>query len=148
MSDVMQSQVQVVRTIRKALEKLESIEGQQLITDICLQPIQATGELCICDDDDHELAREEIVGWSSYVPESFDIEVEAVLKTSLRHLEQEGVLEGLPILKPYSFVMVDENGETLTDLLLVDDDTMFLTDTLLEGLDKELDEFLKQLLAD
>lgn len=148
MSDVMQSQVQVVRTIRKALEKLKSIEGQQLITDICLQPIQPTGELCICDDDDHELIREEIVGWSSYVPESFDIEVEAVLRTSLRHLEQEGVLDGLPILKPYSFVMVDENGETLADLLLVDDDTMFLTDTLLEGLDKELDEFLKQLLAD
>lgn len=148
MSDVMQSQVQVVRTIRKALEKLKSIEGQQLITDICLQPIQSTGELCICDDDDHELIREEIVGWSSYVPESFDIEVEAVLRTSLRHLEQEGVLDGLPILKPYSFVMVDENGETLADLLLVDDDTMFLTDTLLEGLDKELDEFLKQLLAD
>jgi hypothetical protein len=50
------------------------------------------------------------------------------------------------ILKPYSFVLVDEDKETVTELLLVDDDTMLVNDELLKGLDKELDDFLKELL--
>ena len=32
------------------------------------------------------------------------------------------------------------------ELLLVDDDTMLVNDELLKGLDKELDDFLKELL--
>lgn len=47
------------------------------------------------------------------------------------------------ILKP---VLVDEDKETVTELLLVDDDTMLVNDELLKGLDKELDDFLKELL--
>ena len=43
-------------------------------------------------------------------------------------------------------VLVDEDKETVTELLLVDDDTMLVNDELLKGLDKELDDFLKELL--
>ncbi|GAE16949.1 hypothetical protein JCM6292_3463 [Bacteroides pyogenes JCM 6292] len=50
------------------------------------------------------------------------------------------------ILKPYSFVLVDEEKETVAELLLIDDDTLLLNDELLKGLDKELDNFLKELL--
>ena len=52
----------------------------------------------------------------------------------------------MTILKPYSFVLVDEDKETISDLLLVDDDTLLVNDELLKGLDKELDDFLKNLL--
>lgn len=52
----------------------------------------------------------------------------------------------MTILKPYSFVLVDEEKETIAELLLVDDDTILVNDELLKGLDKELDEFLKELL--
>jgi hypothetical protein len=45
-------------------------------------------------------------------------------------------------------VLVDEEHETVADLLLVDDDTMLLNDGLLKGLDEELDDFLKQLLEE
>ena len=41
---------------------------------------------------------------------------------------------------------VDEAKETIAELLLVDDDTILVNDELLKGLDKELDEFLKELL--
>jgi len=50
------------------------------------------------------------------------------------------------LLKPYSFVLVDEEKETIADLLLMDDDTMLLSEGLLQGLDEELDAFLKDLL--
>ena len=49
-------------------------------------------------------------------------------------------------MKPFSFVLVDEDKETISDLLLVDDDTLLVNDELLKGLDKELDDFLKNLL--
>jgi len=42
--------------------------------------------------------------------------------------------------------LVDEDKETVAELLLVDDDTILVDDELLKGLDKELDEFLKNLL--
>lgn len=45
-------------------------------------------------------------------------------------------------MKPYSFVLVDEDRETVAELLLVDDeDTLLLNDELLKGLDEELDAF-------
>ena len=50
-------------------------------------------------------------------------------------------------MNPYSFVLVDEDRETVAELLLVDDeDTLLLNDELLKGLDEELDAFLKDLL--
>ena len=60
--------------------------------------------------------------------------------------EDAGDFDKVTILKPYSFVLVDEEKETIAELLLVDDDTILVNDELLKGLDKELDEFLKELL--
>ena len=56
-------------------------------------------------------------------------------------------MDELPLMKPYSFVLIDEEKETVAELLMVDDlETMFLNDNLLKGLDEELDAFLKDLL--
>jgi hypothetical protein len=43
-------------------------------------------------------------------------------------------------------VLVDDDKETIAELLLLDDDTLLVDNELLEGLDKELDDFLKELL--
>ena len=56
------------------------------------------------------------------------------------------MFDKLNILKPYSFVLVDEDKETIAELLLMDDDTLLVNDELLKGLDEELDTFLKDLL--
>ena len=61
-------------------------------------------------------------------------------------MKDAGDFDKVSILKPYSFVLVDEDKETVTELLLVDDDTMLVNDELLKGLDEELDSFLKELL--
>ena len=64
----------------------------------------------------------------------------------LCRMKDAGDFDKVTILKPYSFVLVDEEKETIAELLLVDDDTILVNDELLKGLDKELDEFLKELL--
>jgi hypothetical protein len=69
------------------------------------------------------------------------------LKKVLNQLSSEGAFASLPIMKPYSFVMVDAQKETLAELLMVDDEeTMLLSGELLQGLDDELNAFLKDLL--
>jgi len=64
----------------------------------------------------------------------------------LQFCDRQRDFDKVTILKPYSFVLVDEDKETVTELLLVDDDTMLVNDELLKGLDEELDSFLKELL--
>ena len=70
-----------------------------------------------------------------------------ILRGEINALKDTGVLDKLAIMKPYSFVLVDEDRETVTELLLIDEeDTLLLNDELLKGLDEELDAFLKDLL--
>ena len=72
---------------------------------------------------------------------------ERILRGELNCLQESGKLDNLCIMKPYSFVLVDEDRETVAELLLVDnEDTLLLNDELLKGLDEELDAFLKDLL--
>ena len=72
-----------------------------------------------------------------------------MFRNVLRELQDTGRLERLCLMKPYSFVLVDKDKETIAELLLVDDqETLLLHEGLLKGLDDELDAFLKELLED
>ena len=86
--------------------------------------------------------------WVENDTEDFSQNVERILRATLNKLKEAGVFDNLTLLKPYSVVLVDEEKETITDLLLMDDDTVLVNDELLKGLDEELDEFLKKLLED
>ena len=144
-----QSQTAVLDALKAALGKLPLENGQStIVSDIHLQPHLTSGELMIFDDDDHELSRAVVSEWTDCIPEEFYVQAEQQLRSLLQRLEKEGALKGLPLLKPYSFVLVDGERETVSELLLVDDDTMMLSDGLLQGLDEELDAFLKQLLEE
>ena len=57
-------------------------------------------------------------------------------------------IEQMSILKPYSFVLEDDDRENIAELYLVDDDTVIIDEELMAGLDKDLDEFLANLLKD
>ena len=61
-------------------------------------------------------------------------------------MKTAGDFDKLTLMKPYSFVLVDEDKETIAELLLMDDDTLLVNEELLKGLDEELDAFLKDLL--
>lgn len=137
----------VVLCIQKALEKYMSDNGTNSITDIHLQPDLVSGRLLISDDDDIVLAEQQLPEWESANPENFYVDAEVALKRALNQLREKGAMEALKILKPYSFVLEDSAKETVAELLLVDEEeTLFLNDELLKGLDDELDAFLKDLL--
>ena len=133
-------------TIRKATDKYCDSCEQTIVTDFHLQANPNSGELVIYNDEDEELARTTLEEWTAYEGENFNEEVERVLTTLLNEMKGKGAFDAVTVLKPYSFVLVDDEKETLAELLLMDDDTLLVNDELLKGLDEELDEFLKKLL--
>lgn len=132
--------------IQKAVGKYVCACEQTVVTDIHLQPDQTSGQLYIYNDDDEELAETMIEEWATYEGDDFMENVEPVLCSLLCRMKDAGDFEKVTILKPYSFVLVDEEKETVAELLLIDDDTLLVNDELLKGLDRELDDFLKELL--
>lgn len=138
----------VKEVIRLALTKISGSEEDLSVTDIHIQPSQETGCIKIYDDEENLLASDTIEEWKEYEEDDFNAGVAKVLKEEIEVLKKDGLIDSLKILKPYYFVLIDENKETIADIYLVDDDTLILNDELLKGLDKELDDFLEQLLKE
>ena len=142
-----QSRASIVSALKTALCRYASEGDETVVTDSHLQPNSESGELIIFDDDDQELSRTIINEWVEYESDDFYTVVEPILRAEVEALKESGKLEKLCLMKPYSFVLVDEDKETVAELLLVDEDeTLLLNDELLKGLDEELDAFLKDLL--
>lgn len=131
--------------INGALKKFRQSDDLSVVTDIYLQPLHDSAELRIYDDDE-ELAVVSIPQLNDIPEDVFYVEMEKQLRKSLQQIDKLESLETLSIWKPFSFVMVDEDKETFYELMLIDDDTALVSQTLMEGLDKELDDFLSDLL--
>ena len=142
-----QSHAAIASVLQEALKRYASAGEESVLTDIHLLPNQDSGELIILDDDENVLARTVIAEWVNYEGDDFYTEIEPLLRAEVTALKEQGLLDKLSLMKPYSFVLVDDEKETVADLLLMDDnETLFLNDELLKGLDEELDAFLKDLL--
>ncbi|MBQ8673583.1 MAG: hypothetical protein IJ511_06000 [Bacteroides sp.] len=137
----------IEEALTKVAAKYIGMDGKQpIVTDIHLQPKLGIGELLIFDDEDRELAHIAVPDWEIYEGDDFCADVQDEITPILHKMHSEKAFDCMEILKPFSFVLVDHEKETYADLLLIDDDTILLNDSLLEGLDEELDAFLKELL--
>ena len=137
---------QVERALRKVAEKFPPQEEATLLTDLHIRVNQETGELLVFDDDDKELTRCVVEQWIENKEDSFYQDVTNILRIVLN--KQKDMIEGMSILKPYSFVLEDEDRENIAELYVVDDDTVIIDEELMAGLDKDLDDFLANLLKD
>lgn len=137
---------QIERAIRKVTEKFPANDESGILTDIHLRVTQETGELMAFDDDDKEITRCIIEQWIDNKDDRFYEDVAAVLRSVLT--KHKDTIEQMCILKPYSFVLEDDDHEHLAELYLVDDDTVIINHELMADLDKDLDSFLENLLKD
>lgn len=137
---------QVERALRKVAEKFPPSEEATLMTDIHIRVTQDTGELAAFDDDDKEVTRCIVEQWIGNTEDNFYSDVTNVLRSQLNKHKQ--MVEQMSILKPYSFVLEDDDHENVAELYLVDDDTVIIDEELMAGLDKDLDDFLTDLLKD
>lgn len=137
---------QIERAIRKIADKYPYDENTSLITDIHLRASQDSGELMAFDDDGHEVTRCLVDEWVDNNDEDFNSEAIGVLRSELR--KEHDVVDNLGIMKPYSFVFEDEDGEHLDELYVADDDTMIIGDDLLKDFDDDLDNFFDKLMKE
>jgi monomeric isocitrate dehydrogenase len=139
-----QTQQQLERTLRKLAEKFPAEREASILTDIHIRVSQDTGEVTILDDDDQELTRCVVEEWIDNKDDDFYEEITTIIHRCLA--SQEQLVDNLSILKPYAFVLEDDERTSIAELYVVDGDTVIVDPDLMEGLDKDLDDFLEKLL--
>ena len=147
--EIEQTIQQVERFIRKVAQKFPaqpSEEDNTVLTDIHVRVSQDSGELLAFDDEDNEITRCVVEQWIDNKNENFYDEVAKTLRDIMR--KNSETIENLGILKPYSFVLEDDDKENLGELYLADDDTIIVGGDLMENLDSDLDNFLDDLLKE
>ena len=141
-----QTILQVERFLRKVAQKFPESEETSVLTDIHVRVSQDSGELLAFDDDDQEITRCVVEQWIDNKDENFYDEVAKILRNIMR--KNAELIDNLGILKPYSFVLEDDDKENLGELYLADDDTVIVGGDLMEGLDSDLDHFFNDLLME
>ena len=134
------------RAIRKIAEKFPPTEEATQLTDIHIRVSQDTGEMLAFDDDDNEINRCVVEQWIDNKDDDFYQGVATVIRSILNN--RKDLIEQMSVLKPYSFVLEDDDREAIEELYLVDDDIVILNDELMADLDKDLDDFLDKLLKE
>lgn len=136
---------QIERAIRKIAQKLPPNDESSIFTDIHIRVSQDSGELLAFDDDDQEITRCVIEQWIENKNENFYHDVAAIMRNVLHNQQQ--VVNNLGIIKPYSFVLEDDEKESIAELFVADDDTIIIGGDLMQGLDQDLDSFFKDLMS-
>ena len=147
--EIEQTIQQVERFIRKVAQKFPaqpSDEDNTVLTDIHVRVSQDRGALLAFDDEDNEITRCVVEQWIDNKDENFYDEVAKTLPDDMR--KNSETIDNLGILKPYSFVLEDDDKENLGELYLADDDTIIVGGDLMENLDSDLDSFLDDLLKE
>ena len=146
MEATQQTQQQIERAITKVVGKYSQLE-EPVLTDIYIQVKQESGEILVYNDDDVELHRCVIEEWIGNTQEDFYSQIVPVLSQCISNMRS--VVDSMQIMRPFSFVLIDEEHETVQDIIYIDnEETVVLDGKLLEGKDKELEEFLRHLLED
>ncbi|MBR1428045.1 MAG: hypothetical protein IJ582_03305 [Prevotella sp.] len=135
---------QIERFIRKIAQKLPMNEETTLFTDIHVHVSQESGEMMAFDDDEQEITRCVVEQWIDNKDENFYSSVAALLRKECHRLHD--MIDNLGITKPYSFVLENDDSENVAELYLADDETIIIGGDLMEGLDKDLDDFFVHLM--
>lgn len=130
--------------LNRIISQCPTAKQAPVLSDLYIMVNCETGELCAYDDDDRELCRNVVSEWKG--KEDITDAVQTMLQEFLS--EKRDRIDAINLLRPYSFVLVDEDHEAIAELYLVDDDTMLIPGELMEGLKEDLDAFLKQLMEE
>ena len=141
-----QTTQQIERFLKKIAQRFPANEDTSLVTDIHVRVSQDSGEMVAFDDDDKEITRCVVEQWIGNTDEDFYDNVERVLHNTIKAFDV--VADNLGILKPYSFVLENDDKESVGELYIADDDTVIIGKDLMEGLDSDLDSFLDTLLKE
>ncbi len=136
--------------IKQAVSFFENKNNGDTLSDIYIKIDRENGKILIYDDMENLLSEKTIDIWSEENDdtERFDETFIKASKPVLNELNRQNLFDKPFILKPFSISLVDDNFILTEELIFVDDETLKLDGDSLIDLDKELDDFLKDLLKD
>lgn len=141
-----QTQQQTERFIRKVIQKFPVGDDNALLTDIHVRVSQDSGEMLAFDDEEQEITRCVVDQWIENKDEDFFDRVTELLREELKRASEQ--VDAMGIMKPFSFVLEDDDRETIAELYLADDDTVIIGGELMEDLDQDLDAFFEELIKE
>lgn len=139
------------RIVRRAFERLSQELSSNPLTDLLVYPDPENGEFSVLNDEHVCLVKDSVEAWTSLseVNDEAELEIAApLLKNLFAKLKKEGAFEQLNLQMPFSVLLVDDDMDSLEELLFMDDDAVSLDEDLLKQVDKELGDFFKQLMSD
>lgn len=139
-----QTKQSLERFFNKIAQKLPSCDEPSLMSDIHVRVSQESGDVMALDDDENEITRCVVEPWIDNKEDDFYDKVTSQLRQQMTAMSQ--VVEGLGVMKPYSYVLEDDDKDSIAELYVVDDDTIIVGGDLMDGLDEDLDHFFKQLM--
>ena len=144
MTETEQTQQQIERFLKKVAQKFTADDCDMPMTDIHLRASQDSGDLMAFDDDDNEISRCVISTWIENKSDNFYQEIAYTLRSELNRMKD--TIDNLSIMKPFSFILEDDEKNNIAELYLVDDDLVMIGGNLMQGLDEDLDNFLQNIL--
>lgn len=133
----------IERFIKKVAQKYPVNDEPTLMTDIHIRVNSDNGDLMAFDDDDNEINRCVVEEWIDNKANNIYEQITTILRQELS--KEKDIVDNLSIIKPYSFVLEDEDRDNIAELYVVDDNTIIIGGELMAGLDEDLDEFFNRL---
>lgn len=132
--------------MNKIAQKFPCDTDDEPMTDIHVRVSQETGDLMAFDDDDNEITRCVVEQWIDNKEGDFFQSVAESMRQQFKKMKS--VADSLGIIKPYSFVLENDDRESVAELYVADDDTVIIGGDLMKGLDDDLDKFLDKLMKE
>jgi len=132
--------------LNKVAQKFPHTEEPTIMTDIHLTISQDSGELMAFDDDNNEITRCIVDEWINCQNNDFYDNAAAILRERLQKLHS--VIDGMGLIKPFSFILENDEHEHFSELYLVDSDIRIIGGDFMAGLDEDLDKFFKELIKE
>ena len=137
---------QIERAIRKTADKFPADPDTSIMTDIHVRVIQDSGELITFDDNEEEITRGIVEQWIDNTDDDFYTAIPPIIRKCIER--QKTLVDNMGIMKPFTFVLENDEKEPVEELYIVDDDLVIIDSDMMQGLDKDLDDFLDNLLKD
>jgi len=125
--------------IKESIVNYESIEDSSSLGDMYLYHDTEDNSLVIYDDAEHILNRVQL-------SDNHILNLAYTLRQVLQQAGRERLFEQDYILKPFSVSLVDKDFAVIEELYFLDDDTKKYNNTIWTNIEKDLDEFIENLL--
>lgn len=138
------------KAVSDAVDILKNEYSSEIVTDLQVQVSQSKRFLSICDNEKRVLT-------SMYLDEEFSntdmfdffyANIQRFFKEVAVNCRNRKLFNEINVSTPFSLIVTDDDGATLLDYLLLTDDKIVVEEKLMKDLDKDLNLFLKNLLAD